>query len=304
VAHQLTSLAEELKGLARAQGLDALGFAPAGPFEGYSVPGSSRRDPALTLPGARSLVVAGIYIGGFGLQCWERPDRARLSRLVLAGYFADVVEPLKPLAGLLRKRGFRTEICDGLESGRSILPLKLAAVRAGLGWQGRNSLLLSRRFGTFLALGGLVTEAELKEEAAPERDRCGTCRACQEACPTKALEEPYRLDKSRCLSHLLDRKEADPALLGLAGNRVLECETCQLVCPWNRKHLDTPLATPGTEAFLQAKPELEDGFRLEEMIAWSEADYRAWAGPLRLPVDFEIFRRNVIAAFERSGLGR
>ena len=154
-------LSEKIKRLAESSGIDAVGFADASEFTDYVLSQHQRRDPQLTLHNARSIIVAGIYIGGVTMPEWNNPWYGRTSRLYLSGFFLDVVKPLMPIAGFLKDQGYQAVICDGSIEGGSILPLKLAAIRAGIGWQGKHSLLISKRFGTFLALGGMITDADL-----------------------------------------------------------------------------------------------------------------------------------------------
>src|SRR5210317_1372040 len=84
----------------------------------------------------------------------------------------------------------------------SLIPLKLAAIRAGMGWQGKHSLLISRQYGTFLALGGIITNADLDHNDKEEISRCKDCKKCQVACPLNALKNAYVLNKDRCLSYI------------------------------------------------------------------------------------------------------
>jgi epoxyqueuosine reductase QueG len=292
-------LSERLRQLAASLGIDVLGFAAAAEFEGYRLPQSQRRDPRLSLPDAKTIVVAGLYIGGLALPAWDSPSVGRTSRLYLSGFFNDVVEQMEPLAALLRREGPTALICDDAVEGGSIVPLKLAAIRAGLGWQGKNSLLLTRQYGTFLALGGIVTNAGLGPSAPEEPNRCKRCAKCQEACPTQALAEAHVLDRSRCLSNRLQREDFPEALKAHTGNRVMDCEICQQACPWNLKHLQHPLPTAMTVAFEKEIPRWEAFFALPHLATLTEAEYDEVLGPLRTGIPYEIFRRNVKMAEAR-----
>ncbi|MEW6226864.1 MAG: 4Fe-4S double cluster binding domain-containing protein [Bacillota bacterium] len=297
-----SSLTQLVKGEAAKIGLDDLGVARADPFDGYAIAGSRRRDPRLTLPEARSLIVVGVYIGAFVLPGWEDRTIGRTSRLFLSGYYADVVEPLKHIATLLQSHGFQAQICDSYASDTSSIPLKLGAVRAGMGWQGKNSLLVSRRYGSFLALGGVITDAPLEPDPGPGDDLCRKCTACIDACPTKALS-PYRLDRRMCLSDLLDQGGPLTAdVMRATGNQVVECDICQEACPWNSNHLREPLRTERGVAFRNRIRELQAAFKLDNLASLTPDQYASFMEPYRIPLPYATFRRNVIAALARSGL--
>jgi len=172
-------LSEKIQSLSESSGIDAVGFTEASEFSHYLLSKHQRQDPKLTLANAKSIIVAGIYIGGVTMPEWENPWYGRISRLYLSGFFLDVVKPLEPIADFLKSKGYQALVCDGSIEGGSILPLKLAAIRAGLGWQGKHSLLISKKFGTFLALGGIITDADLDHNTMQESDRCHNCDKCQ-----------------------------------------------------------------------------------------------------------------------------
>jgi len=275
-----TVLSENIRELADSLGIDVLGFAGASEFEGYRVNRSKRRDPRLSLPDAKTIIVAGIYIGGLVLPSWDKPDVGRTSRLFLSGFFNDVVQPLEPIAAWLRKEGYTALICDDSEDKGAILPLKLAAIRAGLGWQGKNSLLVTKKYGTFLALGGILTNADLEHGAEQEPNRCGSCTKCQQACPLKALEQAHVLNKGKCLSYLLQNDHLPEKAQAVTDNRVMDCEICQQVCPWNSRHIERPLATALTTSFQKEIPAWEDFFALTQLVRLTEREYKKALGIL------------------------
>ncbi len=199
-------LSEKIRNLAESIGIDALGFAEASEFSDYALRSSKRRDPKLSFPNAKTIIVAGIYIGAVTLPNWANPRYGRTSRLYLSEFFLDVVKPLEPIVGFLKNEGYQAIVCEGSKKEGSILPLKLAAIRAGLGWQGKHSLLISKKYGTFLALGGIITNADLEHNNKEEPNRCHKCDKCQKACPLAALDQPYVLNVKKCMSYLLQNE--------------------------------------------------------------------------------------------------
>lgn len=294
-----TILSEDIRKLAVSLGIDALGFAEASAFEGYLISQSKRRDPRLSLSNAKTIIVAGIYIGGLVLPSWDQPDMGRTSRLFLSGFFNDVAQQLEPIAALLRKEGYKALICDSSKSKGSIIPLKLAAVRAGLGWQGKNSLLISKKYGSFLALGGIITNANLEQNIEEVANRCKGCKKCQQACPLKALDQDYVLNKTRCLSYLLQNEDLPGEANAVMENRVMDCEICQQACPWNAKHIAHPLATAMTEDFQRKIPLWENFFALPNLAGLTEREYRKALAHLNTGIPYPIFRRNVSIVMER-----
>ncbi len=293
------SLSENIRNLADDIGIDALGFAEASEFSDYALQSSKRRDPKLSLPTAKSIIVAGIYIGGITLPAWTNPWYGRTSRLYLSGFFLDVVRPLDPIVDLLKKEGYKAVVCDGSVEGGSVLPLKLAAVRAGLGWQGKHTLLISKKFGTFLALGGIITDAVLEYNSAQEPNRCHKCDRCQQACPLGALDQPYVLNRNKCLSNLLQVENLPEEAQAVMENRIGDCEICQEACPWNKKHLDNPLVTKMTQSFRKKVKQLEDFFYLPNLVKLSEKEYRKTLGQLNTDIPYHLFHRNVLIAMKK-----
>ncbi len=295
-----TNTSKKIRGLADSIGIDALGFAKASEFTGYALSNSKRRDPKLSLPDAKTIIVAGIYIGGLTLPAWANPWYGRTSRLYLSEFFLDVVKPIEPIVAFLRDQGYRAIVCESSTSEGSILPLKLAAIRAGLGWQGKHSLLISKKYGTFLALGGIVTNADLEHNTKEEPDRCHKCDKCQKACPLAALDQAYVLNTNKCLSYLLQVEYLPEEAQAVMENRVGDCEICQQVCPWNKKHLDSPLSTKMTTSFQKKIENWEDFFYLPNLVELTGKEYREMLGHLNTGIPYDVFHRNVLIAMEKA----
>lgn len=146
---------------------------------------------------------------------------------------------LKAFIAWLEKRSGHIGIAKGFSDSAPLLE-KALAVKAGLGWFGKNTLLIHRRFGTFILLSGVLTSLDLPHTPSAlemRLPRCGSCTRCIDACPTQALVEPYQLDAQRCLAyHLIESKEAIPAHIQTANpGYVFGCDICQTACPHNFK---------------------------------------------------------------------
>jgi len=293
------NFSEDIRELADSTGIDTIGFAKASEFAGYALNQHQRRDPKLTMSRVKSIIVAGIYIGGVTMPEWRNKWYGRTSRLYLSGFFLDVVKPLEPLADFLTSKGYKAQICNGSVEGGSIIPLKLAAVRAGLGWQGKHSLLVSKKYGTFLALGGILTDAKLEYNTKVETNRCRKCTECQAACPVEALEQPYVLNLKKCMSNLLSDDNLPKKILEIMENRIMDCEICQEACPWNRKHLENPLTTKMTTYFQEKINDWKEAFFLPNLSKLSEAQYKVSFDQLNTGIPFHIFQRNVMIAIKR-----
>ncbi len=165
------------------------------------------------------------------------------------------------------------------------------ARKAGLGWRGKHTLLLSQDAGSMFFLGEILTDLPLPIDA-PTTERCGTCERCIEACPTKAITAPYQLDARRCISYLtIEHKSAIPeALRPLIGNRVYGCDDCQLACPWNK------FARIATLPDFDLRHGL-DAATLVELFTWTEAQFRErHAGSAILRIGHERWLRNIAVA--------
>jgi len=208
-----------------------------------------RSDPRAVLPGACSLIVV-------GLNYWQEapPQRGRIARYALGDdYHAIMQEKLDALAADLVARGASAKVY--VDTG-PVLEKPLAE-RAGLGWQGKSTMLIHPKLGPWLLLGEIITTLELEPDR-PATDHCGSCSRCLTACPTGAITAPYQLDARRCIAYLtIELKGSIPEeLRPLIGDRVYGCDECLDVCPWNRfaqttreaRFLQTPESPSGGDA--------------------------------------------------------
>ena len=244
-----------------------------------------RADPRQLVPGARSVVCLGMY--------YDPPPAAtggaltgRIARYARGDDYHDLIK--SRLAELWD--GFRARAGDDV-GGRyyvdtaPVLERELAA-RAGLGWWGKNTVLINRRAGSYFFLAELITTAELNLDE-PATDHCGSCTRCLDACPTQAFPEPYVLDARRCISYLnIELKGSIPEDLrhGM-GDWLLGCDICQDVCPWNRRGATT------REPAFHARDGL-DPVDLVELIAMDRDAFN------------ERFRRNPAKRPKRRGMLR
>jgi epoxyqueuosine reductase len=258
-----------------------------------------RVDPRALMPTAKSLVLLGLNYGPADdpLAALARTDAGAISVYARNRDYHDVIKGrLKELAAFLAAAA-RPDVA-GVKVFVDTAPLmeKPLAARAGLGWQGKHTNLVSREFGSWLFLGAILTDLALPPDA-PETDHCGTCRACLDACPTDAFPAPYRLDARRCISYLtIEHKGPIPRDLRPAiGNRVYGCDDCLAVCPWNK------YASLGREAKLAARTDLAAP-PLAELAALDDAGFRKlFAGSPIKRIGRARFLRNVLIAIGNSG---
>jgi epoxyqueuosine reductase len=196
----------------------------------------ARCDPASILPGARSVICLAFPYGEDGLRLSNVPLKSRREKCARfargADYHILVHQKLGLLWESIRKHhpGARARLCVDTSP---ILEKALAA-RAGLGWIGKHTILINRQLGSWFVLGEIITDLELEEDGQPQ-DLCGDCRACLDACPTKALIAPGVLDSRRCISYLtVEHKGSLPEeMRPLVAGGTYGCDICQEVCPYN-----------------------------------------------------------------------
>ena len=280
------SLESRLKEQAHVIGFDLVGVAPAGPADGFDrlrdwlqrgFAGDmdymrrhedARRHPESVLPEVRSVVMLGMNYNPGGKSEEGGSGRGRVARYARGADYHDVLRDR--LNRLLAWLQMERPDCRGrgVVDTAPLLERDFAR-RAGLGWFGKNTMLLNKRLGSYFFIGALLVDVELRPDAPFEAHHCGSCTACLDACPTAAFVEPGVLDARRCISYLtIELKDAVPMELrnGL-GDWIFGCDVCQEVCPWNRK------APAALDAAMLARPELE-GLDLIEVLGLSEMEFR------------------------------
>jgi epoxyqueuosine reductase len=227
------------------------------------------------------------------LETLARPDRGTISVYARNRDYHDVMKGrLKHLAQFIVAR------CGGdakVFVDTAPVMEKPVAERAGLGWQGKHTNLVSRAHGSWLFLGEVFTTLEIAPSPAPTGS-CGSCARCLAVCPTDAFPAPYRLDATRCISYLtIEHKGPIPReLRGKMGNRIYGCDDCLAVCPWNK------FARPGSEEKLRARSDLAAP-ALAELAALDDAGFRArFAGSPIKRIGRNRFVRNVMMAVGNS----
>jgi epoxyqueuosine reductase len=264
--------AAELDALAQELGLDAIGAAPAEPYAETERHIRDRRarglfadmrftmarpeescHPESLLPGARTVISAALC---YWLPEPERPEgHGRLPRYTWFDAYAILREKLDELG---RRLGgsYRVLVDANQHVDRE------GAARSGVGFYGKNTLLITRRHGSWVVLGTVVTDVEL-EATAPLGLDCGECRLCIDACPTGALDEPGTLDSTRCLSYWTQAPAPPPTEFRAAlGAQVYGCDICQDVCPWNR----------GVEKRRATAPLPDDATPHVSLVDWLRSD--------------------------------
>ena len=262
-----------------------------GEMEYMGAHGEKRSRPDQLVPGTLRVISLRMdYLPG-DTQMAERlsqPEHAYVSRYALGrDYHKLIRKRLQQLAeritGLIGPFGYRAFV-----DSAPVLE-KALAQQAGLGWIGKNTLVINRKAGSWFFLGELFIDLPLPVDTAHESEHCGRCNACLDICPTNAFVAPYQLDARRCISYLtIELKGAIPLeLRSLIGNRVFGCDDCQIVCPWNR------FAKPTQQPDFQPRHGL-DNSQLAELFMWTEEQFlnRTEGSPLRR-AGYERWLRNL-----------
>jgi epoxyqueuosine reductase len=238
--------------------------------------GALRARPAALVPGTVRVISCRMDYRPVGYPAGEDPLRAVIARYavgrdyhkVLRARLQKLCDRIAEAAGPFGHRVFA--------DSAPVMEVELAR-KAGIGWRGKHTLLLSREAGSWFFLGEVYASLPLPPDA-PAGEHCGTCQRCLDVCPTQAIRAPYQLDARRCISYLTIElkgsipKEFRPAI----GNRVYGCDDCQAVCPWNS------FARPSGEPDFAVRHGL-DRATLVELFGWSEAEFfaRMAGSPIR-----------------------
>lgn len=245
-----------------------------------------RSDPRLLFPGARSVIVAAVnYFTPH--EHSNSPGEGKLSRYAWGDdYHEVVVEKLRHLLAWI------SEECPGT-SGKVCVDTspfmdKAWAVRSGIGWLGKHSNVITKDLGSWVFIGSIILDIELDYDTTLVDDHCGTCTACLDACPTKAIVEPYVVDSRKCISFAtieLRDETLPPEIASDLNGWLYGCDICQDVCPWNR------FETPAREARFEPRNG-DTSLDLDTVISMTHEEY------------VERFRRSAVKRAKLSGLKR
>lgn len=261
-----------------------------------------RVDPEKVLAAAKSIITMAV---SYETNGHPSPDSSHVSRLTHHGTIARYArftdyhnvmgEPLKLLANFVNQLGSQgTQSLWYVDTG-PLLERDLAQ-RAGLGFIGKHTNLISRKLGNWIFLCEIITTLELEPDE-PETNHCGTCTRCITACPTEAIRAPFQLDARRCISYLtIELKGAIPIeLRPLIGNRIYGCDDCLVVCPWNRYAREGAMMKPHARHEL-ATPDLI------ELLSLDEVEFKQrFAGTPMLRTKRRGMLRNVCVALGNGG---
>lgn len=248
-------------------------------------------DPSNSLPEAKSIIsMAFCYYTNEPTDLTKQNEpHGVLARAYQKDVYGEMYRRREKFAELLRKKGIKV-------ADKSRVPHKMAAVRAGIGWQGKNCLILTEQFGSWITLNSLVIAAEFEPDK-PSTKSCGSCQVCQRACPTSAIQSPGIINVNKCIDYLTCKTGSIPLeLRNSVGNRLISCDRCQEVCPYNK------LVKPKRKRIPQLNPEFRHSPSLIPLLNITEENFKRHY----LDCDFidprrEYLQRNVIVALGNIG---
>lgn len=254
-----------------------------------------RADPKALWPEVESIIAVGLNYGPDHnpLENLKHKGRGNISVYARGDDYHDILKKRLKQLGRWMAETYNCELKVFVDTA-PVMEKPLAA-NAGLGWQGKHTNLISKKFGSWLFLGIVYTTLKLPADK-PEPDHCGSCRKCLDICPTKAFPQPYQIDARRCISYLtIENKGSIPVEFRKAmGNRIYGCDDCLSICPWNK------FASESQTAQLHAREELT-GPTLSELLTLDDTSFRALfrKSPIKR-IGVNRFLRNVLVACGNS----
>ena len=248
-------------------------------------------NPSNSLPGAKSIISMAFCYYTDETSDLTRPGEPHgvLARSYQRDVYGEMYQRLNKVAEFLREKGIQV-------AEKSRIPQKMAAIRTGVGWQGKNSLVLTKEFGSWITLCSLVVDVEFEPDE-PSPLSCGTCRACQRVCPTSAIQSPGVVNANKCIVYLTCKTGDIPEeFRHKMGKRLVSCDLCQEVCPHNKR------VKPVKKEIDHFSPEFRHSPALIPLLGISKEEFRRDF----LEHDFidprsEYLQRNVIVALGNVG---
>lgn len=305
----------EIRDEALTLGFSSVGFAPAvavakdiealaaftkqgfhGDMDWLARDDGRRGDPKALMENARSIIVLGVnyWSGSDPTAVFDHPERGAISIYAQGKDYHDIIKKRLKKLGRWVAETYGADIKVFVDTAPVME--KPLAQRAGVGWQGKHTNLVSRSLGSWFFLGEVFTDLDLPPDL-PEPDHCGTCDRCMQACPTDAFPAPYQMDATRCISYLtIEHKgDIDDALMAQMGNHIYGCDDCLAACPW------TKFSSPSAEKTLKPRVELTAP-RLADLVKLDDPAFREFfrGSPIKR-TGRDRFVRNVLIAIGNSG---